>query len=287
MIGRAKSNKSLTATINYYLKDKAELFFTNRLMGDCIDDYQIQMQAMQKSYPGLAKQLTIHAILSPHITEGKNLTKEQWQTIAEKYLKEMSLQDHQAIGFIHSDKKHRHLHLVINKVKDPKPKLYHDAFIGKRTQKVADRIAQQMRLTRAMEIKARNDENRKKQSIQNKTENDADQKTREKPLGSKQLFMLILNSILDNGKVKSIDDYFKEVEKAGFKLYRYRNKETKELRGYGIEKNNTKMDASTIGKVFTITNLEKRFKEKALKLQEEASKNIKTDERSERRGIRF
>lgn len=56
----------------------------------------------------------------------------------------------------------------------------------------------------------------------------------------------------------------------------------------GIEKNDTKMDASTIGKVFTITNLEKRFKENALKVLEEAAINIKAEnERLGRRGIRF
>jgi hypothetical protein len=44
-------------------------------------------------------------------------------------------------------------------------------------------------------------------------------------------------------------------ETAGFKLHLYHHKETKELRGYGIEKNNTKLDASVIGKEFTLKNL--------------------------------
>ena len=70
MIGKAKSNKSLVATIEYNLKEKTELFFANKLTGTSIKDYQMQMQDLQKCYQGYAKQLTVHAILSPHISEG-------------------------------------------------------------------------------------------------------------------------------------------------------------------------------------------------------------------------
>lgn len=289
MIGRAKSNKSLIATINYNLKEKAELVFTNRLYGENINDYQLEMQLLQKCYSGKARQLTIHAILSPHITEGKNLTTEQWQTIAEKYLNEMSLKEHQAVGFVHSDKEHRHLHLIINKVRDPKLKLYHDAFIGKRSQHAADRIALQMNLIRAMEIRDQNILKKRKRKMSNKIighfiEPEHDEIIT-KPLGSKQLFNQQLKKILAKTNVKSPEDYFRELQKSGFKLYLYHNKETKEFRGYGVEKNKTKMDASTIGKEFTLTNLNKFFEEKyllAIKYEEE-NKTIQ----SKRRGVRF
>lgn len=290
MIGRAKSNKSLAATINYNLKEGAELFFANRLSGEDINDYRLQMMAMQKCYTGKARTLTMHVILSPHISEGKNLGKDKWAEIAERYLNLMNLKEHQAIGFIHSDKEHRHLHLVINKVKASNVKLYHDGFIGKRTQKAADSIALQMKLIRAKEIMQQNEERRKKQKLANadKSTQELSIETIEKPLGSKQLYKQQLNAILQNKSLKSLDDYFAEIKNMGFKLYLYHNKETKELRGYGIEKNNTKMDASTIGKMFTITNLEKRFKENAAKVEEGAVLKMKTEnERSERRGTRF
>lgn len=289
MIGKAKSNKSLIATINYNLKEGAALIFTNQLNGEDIKDYQLEMQLLQKCYSGKARQLTIHVILSPHITDGKNLTQEQWQTIANKYLEEMNLKEHQAIGFLHSDKEHRHLHLVINKVRDPKLKLYHDAFIGKRSQHVADRIALQMKLIRSMEIRDQNILKKQKRKMNNKIighfiETEHDVKIT-KPLGSKRLFNQQLKKILAKTNVKSIEDYFKEVQKAGFKIVQYHNKETKELRGYGVEKNNTKLDASTIGKEFTLTNLNKFFEEKyllTLKYEEENEMM-----QSERRGLRF
>ncbi|OJU22590.1 MAG: hypothetical protein BGN92_08570 [Sphingobacteriales bacterium 41-5] len=294
MIGKAKSNKSLVATINYNLKEGAELIFTNQLNGEDIKDYQLEMQLLQKCYSGKARQLTLHVILSPHITEGKNLSQEQWQRIANKYLNEMDLKEHQAIGFLHCDKEHRHLHLVINKVRDSKLKLYHDGFIGKRTQKAADCIAIEMNLIRAMEIRNQNIQNKKKQK--NSTEliipflNPNQHEILQPPLGSKQLFKQQLKEILAKTNVKSIEGYFDEVQKAGFKVLLYHNKETKELRGYGIEKNNTKMDASTIGKQFTITNLEMLFEiKKQQKLKEKILEDMeeKLETYSVKRGMRM
>ena len=70
MIGKARSNRSLMATIEYNLKEKATLFFTNELTGLTMDEHRVQMCDLHKCYRGTGRQLTIHAILSPHISEG-------------------------------------------------------------------------------------------------------------------------------------------------------------------------------------------------------------------------
>ena len=53
----------------------------------------------------------------------------------------------------------------------------------------------------------------------------------------------------------SIDEYFAALRKVGFKVHRYSNKETRQLRGYGIEMNGVKMDASQVGRNFTLKAL--------------------------------
>lgn len=288
MIGKAKSNKSLVATIAYNLKEKAELIFTNGLSGEDINDNRLQMLAMQKCYTGTARQLTLHVILSPHISEGQNLRIEKWTEIANRYLSLMRLKEHQAIGFIHNDKEHRHLHLVINKVRSSNVKLYHDGFIGKRTQKAADSIAIQMKLIRAKEIMRQNNERKKKVANIDKDAQEFNIETISKPIGSKQLFKQQLNNILQGQTLNSVEEYFTEVKKQGFKIYLYHNKDTKELRGYGIEKNNTKMDASTIDKKFTLTKLSAIFMENALKPNKEFIINNKNENNyPKKRGIRL
>ena len=179
----------------------------------------------------------------------------------------MDLKEHQAIGFIHSDKEHRHLHLVINRVNNHTLKLYNDSFISKRTQKVADEIAREMGLIRAMAIKWENIRKR----IQGEFDND---ESETKPVGSRQLFRKELRNILANKNVKTVDDYFNEIREAGFKVLQYHNKETKELRGYGIERNKTKLDASRIGREFTLKNILPIFESNSKHLENNQALNM-------------
>ena len=211
----------------------------------------MQMEDLQKCYRGYGKQLTIHSILSPAIEDGKRLDTTQWKTIADKYLMNMNMHGLQAIGFLHEDKDHKHLHLVINKVKEDNFKLFHDNYIGKKTQKAADNIAIDMKLIRATEIR----QERINQSARIK---DALQAgitiSEEKPVGTKHQFKSMLEGVIKNS-FRSIDEYFTALERVGFKVHSYSNKETGELRGYGVEMSGVKMDASAIGKKFTLKAL--------------------------------
>ena len=251
MIGKAKSNKSLQATLTYNVKGKANLIYTNRLVGLSLDDYRMEMGDLQKCYRGYGKQLTIHAILSPAIEDGKKLSLEQWQAMSDKYLEKMGMKGLQAVGFLHADKEHGHLHLVINKVRENDFKLHHDSYIGKKSHKAADTIAKEMRLVRAMKLR---DERLRKETDTIVAE--------EKIAGSKQKFKHVLASLVKNN-YKNATAYFKALEKEGFIVHQYTDKTSGMLRGYSIERDGTKMDASAIGKQFSLKSL-------GLKIQQEA-----------------
>src|SRR5665213_1744040 len=204
MIGKAKSNKSLQATIAYNEKEKATLIYANKLVGISLADFRMQMEDLQKCYRGYGRQLTIHAILSPSIEDGKRLNRSQWKIMADKYLSNMNMQGLQAIGFLHEDKDHKHLHLVINKVKEGDFKLFHDNFIGKKTQKAADNIAIDMKLIRAAEVR----QSRINQSARIKDALQAGINiSEEKPAGTKQQFKSILEGVIKKSYC-SIDEYF-------------------------------------------------------------------------------
>ncbi|MEP7277412.1 MAG: relaxase/mobilization nuclease domain-containing protein [Bacteroidota bacterium] len=251
MIGKAKSNKSLAATIAYKLKEKATLVYSNKLEGDSLVDYQLQMHDLQKCYQGYGKQLTIHTILSPAITDGQQLSEAQWQIMADSYLQKMNMKELQAIGFIHTDRGHKHLHLVINKVRDDNFKVVSDSYIGKKTQQIADTIACEMKLVRAMQI-------RQERITAAARIKDAQkiciQLSEQQPVGIKQQFKESLEQILKTD-FRAAGDYFKALENAGFIVHQYHDKQTGELRGYGIEKEGAKMDASAISKKFTLNQL--------------------------------
>ena len=251
MIGKSKSNRSLAATIDYNIKEKALLVFQHNLEGLNMQDFRLQMSDLQKSYRGYGKQLTIHTILSPAIEDGKNLSRQQWRKMANTYLQKMQLHHHQAIGFIHSDKNHKHLHLVINKVNNTTLKLYHDSFIGKKTQVVADQIAQEMNLVRAKVIMQgrSTDKIRAIEAGEIKSE-----VVETKIIGAKQQIEALLDAAIIT-QPKTAAAYFLTLEKMGCKIHKYFSKETAELRGYGVEIKGTKMDASAVGKKYTLISL--------------------------------
>lgn len=270
MIGKAKSNRSLSATINYNLKKDSVMFYTNKLEGENIDDYRSQMADLQKCYRGSGKSLTIHAQLSPAIGDGKKLTIKEWKKMAEFFLEKLNLDKHQAIGFIHSDKGHQHAHFIINRINDKDFSLYNDSYIGKKTSKAADEIAVTMGLIRAREIEA----------IKNQRGKIVELPIMKKPIGSKQLFKAALEEIVKQGH-RDIKKYFKAIEDAGYEVRLHRDKVTVALRGYGIAKDGTYMDASAIDKKFTIRNL--FFDSNMLQRSEEKiNAQVQRDEQQER-----
>ena len=148
--------------------------------------------------------------------------------MAELYLKKMGLEDHQTIGFLHSDKNHTHVHLVINRINENDFSLYNDSFVGKRSSNVADEIAIEMGLTRAREIER---ENKLAETNPNRLNN-------RKPSGCKQRFKADMEGLLRKGQ-KNITAYFKALEDLGYTVKQHMNRETGELRGYGLLKDET------------------------------------------------
>lgn len=264
MIGKAWSNTSLTATLHYNQKSDSVFFYKNKLAGDDLPDFRMQMEDLHKCYAGRSEKLIIHAVISPAPEEGINLSNADWTTIANSYLQGLGLSDHQAIGFIHSDKEHKHLHLIINKVNEKSLKLYSDSFIGKKSQKVTDQIASKMNLTRAKQIMS---ERRRIDLIRQESEINLPVKEELEIIGSKQKFKKLVDQVLKI-KFRDEEEYFKELETSGFIVHRYYNKETAELRGYGLEKDGTTIFSSDLGKEYSLTKLGFRSTYQARKTKE-------------------
>uniref|UniRef100_UPI00356A1EA6 relaxase/mobilization nuclease domain-containing protein n=1 Tax=Zunongwangia sp. H14 TaxID=3240792 RepID=UPI00356A1EA6 len=64
---------------------------------------------------------------------------------------QMKLQNHQAIGFVHRDKAHTHIHIYANRI-SLTGEVYKDSFIGKRSQLAADQVAKDLGLQRVQEV---------------------------------------------------------------------------------------------------------------------------------------
>ena len=162
MIGKAKACVGGTSLIGYVIDQKKgyELERSN-LSGQTPSELYRSMQVIQNQNLR-CKNNTISIVLSPEIDDGKKLTTEQWKHLSKSAISALGVnpEDAQYISFIHTEKEHKHLHIILNRVQDD-GKLVKDSYIGKRMQHIAHNLALDMNLVSAKVIKEEKQSERK------------------------------------------------------------------------------------------------------------------------------
>ncbi|WP_411030396.1 relaxase/mobilization nuclease domain-containing protein [Spongiimicrobium sp. 3-5] len=147
-----KSISHTGASMGYGWNDEkeAKVIYREHLAGDNPKEITQEFKIIQ-SQNQRCKKNTMSFVLSPTIKDGQELKDKQLTEITQQFIKEMKLQDRQAIAFVHRDKSHLHIHLYVNRIGFD-GKAYKDNFIGKRSQQAAEKVAQQMGLTTVREV---------------------------------------------------------------------------------------------------------------------------------------
>ena len=152
MIGKAKSCIGGTALANYVMKDtKGYELLRNNLSGVTPTEILQEMKIIQ-NLNQKAQYKTLSLVLSPEKTEGKKLTNKELQEMTLDFLNELKIdiKNQQYLAFVHTEKEHKHIHIICNRVKDDGT-LVSDNFIGKKAQWAAHRIAKERGLISAKE----------------------------------------------------------------------------------------------------------------------------------------
>lgn len=155
MIAKAKSISHGGKGIDYALKkENAEIIDKRMVVGDNGQEIKNEFRLFQNLNTRTTNN-DISFVLSPEPKDGRKLSNNDFKAISEDFLKKMNLDKHQAITIKHTDKDHTHLHLFVNRI-DTNGKAHNDSFISKKSQTVADTIAQERGLTRARVVQAYN-----------------------------------------------------------------------------------------------------------------------------------
>ena len=152
MIGKAKSCIGGIALANYVMKDvKGYELLRNNLSGVTPTEILQEMKIIQ-NLNQKAQYKTLSLVLSPEKIEGKKLTNKELQEMTLDFLKELKIdtKNQQYLAFVHTEKEHKHIHIICNRVKD-NGTLVSDNFIGKKAQWAAHRIAKERGLISAKE----------------------------------------------------------------------------------------------------------------------------------------
>lgn len=152
MIGKGKSISHTGASMGYGWNEEkdAKVVYRQHLAGDNPKEITQEFKIIQ-SQNHRCKKNTLSFVLSPTIKDGHELKEKQLTEITERFIKEMKLQERQAIAFVHQDKSHRHIHLYVNRI-GFEGKAYKDNYVGKRSQLAAEKVAKQMGLTTVREV---------------------------------------------------------------------------------------------------------------------------------------
>lgn len=213
MIGKGQSIANTGAGIDYgWNQEKdAEVVFRQHVAGDQSKQVTEEFKLIQEQNHRCQKN-TMSFILSPTPEDGKNLSKSQLKELTQRFINEMHLKERQAIAFVHRDKAHTHVHLYVNRIGFD-GKAYNDSFIGKRSQVAAENVAKEMGLTTVKEVKLE----KELDTIQTR-------------LGIKNIHQ----KVMENQRLKTIDDYIKAMKAEQVKVIPCINKSNK-LQGFRFE----------------------------------------------------
>lgn len=204
MIGKAKSCKGGMTLAHYVIKDyKGYGLLKNGVTGNSPTEILHEMKVIQDLNQRAVKK-TLSLVLSPHIEEGKNLSDNQLRYLTRDFLKDLNIDPdkHQYFAFVHTEKSHKHIHIIANRVSYDGV-LFPDSFIGKKAQWAASRVAIKHGLISAKE---RQIENIKKLDIEKHLD-----KTIRKDIKRKHDWVM-------NQKPKSMQDYFVIMGKLGVEV---------------------------------------------------------------------
>ncbi|MFS4469258.1 relaxase/mobilization nuclease domain-containing protein [Maribacter sp. 2210JD10-5] len=149
-MGKSISHTGASIGYGWNEEKEAKVIYRGHLAGDNPKEITQEFKIIQ-SQNQRCKKNTMSFVLSPTIKDGQELKDKQLTEITQRFIKEMKLQERQAIAFVHRDKSHLHIHLYVNRIGFD-GKAYKDNFIGKRSQQAAEKVAQQMGLTTVREV---------------------------------------------------------------------------------------------------------------------------------------
>jgi hypothetical protein len=150
MIGKGKSIRHLSASINYALRREEAVILDKNIVGETPHEVAKEFKLFQQLNQRCERN-SLSFVLSPTIPDGQKLSQEELENINKSFLEKMKLQDHQYIAFVHQNTQHKHIHLYVNRI-DYTGKAYDDKFISNRSAHVAESIAKDMGLATARDI---------------------------------------------------------------------------------------------------------------------------------------
>lgn len=243
MIGKAKAIAHVGAAIDYAIKrEQAQELVKEKIVGE--DGREIAEEfAMFNRLNDSCQNHAFSVVLSPAIVDGQQLDNEALAELTHSFVDKMGWSDRQYVAYVHHEKAHRHIHLYVNRV-NWRGEAASDSYIGKKSQRIADEIAQERGLVRAKQV-----EQQKQASLQ--------------PL--KEQIRQTHGEVMKR-QPASFEAYSKAMSVQGVEVQPTINRQG-QLQGFRVVAEGQSLKASQIGKPLSLKRLLPAFERNALQQQ--------------------
>lgn len=181
MIGRGKSISHTGNALGYGERikenpEQAQEVSRNLVSGKDSKEIFEEFKMFQETNTRCQKN-TLAFVISPDAKDTMNFKKGKYNEIVKKFLGELSanmnkdnsikrndidlLKNNQHVAYIHKDTKTTHIHLYVNRIEIEGARAVPDNHISYKSANAADKVAQDLNLTRAREVMAQNIENKR------------------------------------------------------------------------------------------------------------------------------
>lgn len=234
-MGKSISHTGASMGYGWDEEKEAKVVYREHLAGDNPKEITQEFKIIQTQNQRCKKN-TMSFVLSPTIKDGQKLKDKQLTKITQRFIREMKLQERQAIAFVHRDKGHLHIHLYVNRIGFD-GKAYKDNFIGKRSQQAAEKVAQQMGLTTVREV-----QQKRLNQIQN----------------VRQEIRQIHEKVLTVMKPKDFDHYIKYMKQRNVEVIPSINKSNR-LQGFRFEYKGQNLKGSEVHRSMSMARIAERI----------------------------
>lgn len=151
MVGLAKATKGSTQAIDYIMNDKGEAveLTRNYVMGENGQEVLAEFREIQRLNTRCENN-TYTLVLSPDASQAK-LSQEELLKLTQDHLKNLGLENHQYIAYVHNSTKSQHIHIIANRIGFD-GKAHSDSNIHLKAHESADKLAKERGFHTAKEI---------------------------------------------------------------------------------------------------------------------------------------
>lgn len=259
MIAKCKAVGGSAAGMTYLFQDKEDKtkvrgyeLDRNMLIGESPNEVMSELKAWNRDNGKALKNEVFSMVLSPAGKDGRELTDQQLTKLCQNFIQQTLGIDPSTQPYymrVHDDTKQKHVHIYLPRT-NAQGKTISDKLCQYRAMDVADGLAKQYGLIRAMEIK--------KQNLQ------------EVQVG-RALIKERLNQILPD--CRSFEEFKQKSQKADVKVLETINKQG-QLQGYRLKMGEINLKASQVDRGLTLGKLDLLFQQNSLRLAQEVTKVI-------------